>query len=137
MAVIDQTYFVEVYHGDAMSPEDFAKLEARAEDIVGALTRWQVTDETIAALPELTQTLYKKAVCAQVDFFALNGLETLQQNANSGPGFTVGKVSVQSGAGANGKGGALSFAVSPLAYGYLDQTGLMYPGVPVIGGRVF
>ena len=137
MAVIDQTYFVDVYHGDAMPPEDFAKLEARAEDVVGALTRWQVTDETIAALPELTQTLYKKAVCAQVDFFALNGLETLQQNANSGPGFTVGKVSVQNGSGANGKGGALSYAVSPLAYGYLEQTGLMYPGVPVIGGRVF
>ena len=137
MAVIDQSFFVNVYHGDAMPPEEFTKLEARAEDVVGALTRWQVTDETIAALPEHTQTLYKKAVCTQVDFFTLNGLETLQQNANSGPGFTVGKVSVQSGAGANGKGGALSYAVSPLAYGYLEQTGLMYPGVPVIGGRVF
>ena len=133
MAVIDQTYFVEVYHGDTMPPEDFAKLEARAEDVVGALTRWQVTDETIAALPERTQTLYKKAVCAQVDFFALNGLETLQQNANGGPGFTVGKVSVQSGSGQSTRGGALSAAISPLALTYLSQTGLMYPGVPVLG----
>ena len=133
MAVIDQTYFTDVYRGDAMDTADFAKFEARAEDVIGALTRWQITDDSIAALPERTQTLYKKAVCAQVDFFALNGLETLQQNANGGPGFTVGKVSVQSGSGQSTRGGALSAAISPLALTYLSQTGLMYPGVPVLG----
>lgn len=132
MAIVDAAYYVNTYHADL--PEDFERLEARAEDFIAMTTRWQVSEESITALPVLTQELYKKALCAQVEFYAFNGLEIMQTSANAGPGFTVGKVSVQSGGSSGARAGALSSSLAPLALGYLEQSGLLYPGVPVIGG---
>ena len=82
-------------------------------------------------IPALTQTLYRLAVCSQVDFFAINGLESV--NGGAGVGFTVGKVRVDAKA-STGATGAMSASVSPAAVSYLEQTGLLYPGVPVFGG---
>ena len=130
MAIVDLAYYSTVYLGQEATDCDFPVLEARAEDVIGAMTRWQVTDETIASFPALIQTLYKKAVCAQTDFFAVNGLDSIAGSTDTG--FTVGKVHV------NGKGsmelvkkGAMAEYISPLAMAYLEQTGLMNPSVPV------
>ena len=81
--------------------------------------------------PSFTQTLYRLAVCSQVDFLAFNGVESM--SAGESDGFTVGKVRVDAKA-ASSAGGAMSASVSPAAKMYLEQTGLLYPGVPVFGG---
>ena len=134
-AVVDFAYYYNVYLGKEADQASFPALCARAEDVVGAMTRWQVTAENIAEKSAYIQTLYKKAVCAEIDHFAVNGLDSAA--GGSDRGFTVGKVSI------SGKSvtdtvrkGAMDGHISPLAVMYLEQTGLMYPGVPAVEGSV-
>jgi hypothetical protein len=82
-------------------------------------------------LPAPIPTLYKKAVCAQVDFLAINGTDSINEDGNAG--FTVGKVTVH-GKAASNSGGKLSASISPLAIAYLEQNGLMNPQVPTLEG---
>ena len=127
--MVDYSFYSTVYMGSDATQASFPALCARASDVVGAMTHW-VGDATIAALPEYIQTLYKKAVCAQIDFLAINGTESLNETETGG--FTVGKVTIH---GKSGNcGGKMSANVSPLAIGYLEQTGLMNPQVPTIEG---
>lgn len=125
MAIVDFLYYTTAYCGNTATECEFAQLEARAEDVVSSMTRYSVTGTTIAAFPESTQTLVKKAICAQIDFFALNGLDSLIGGASGG--FTVGKVSI-SGSSSEKAGKAFN-SVSPLAMMYLEQTGLLAPQV--------
>ena len=95
------------------------------------MARWQVDETTIDSLPSLVQTLYRLAICSQIDFLAINGVDSLTDGEGS-VGFTVGKVRVD-GKGKTSTGGAMSASVSPAAISYLEQTGLMNPAVPVAG----
>ena len=137
MGVVDFAYYSGVYMGTEADAASFPAHCARAEDVIGALTRW--ADETkILSLPARIQTLYKKAICAQIDFFALNGVETINETGGSG-GFTVGKVTVHGKQNSGGSsGGRAADAVSPQAVLYLEQTGLMNPHVATVGdARLF
>jgi hypothetical protein len=136
-AIVDFTYYYNVYMGQEADQASFPALCARAEDVVGAMTRW-VNFENLSVFQ---QTLYKKAICAQVDYFAVNGLDSVA-GGNDGRGWTVGKVSVNNGRymGVNEKTGSMSAHISPLVIMYLEQSGLMNPQVetipqmPVLGG---
>ena len=130
MGVVDYTFYTTVYGGTDATAQTFPALCARASDVIGAVTHW-VDDATIAKLPVLHQTLYKKAICAQVDFLSINGTDSLNETETSG--FTVGKVTVH-GKSADKSGGKLSESISPLAIAYLEQTGLMNPQVPTFEG---
>lgn len=131
-AIVDFEYYATVYMGTEADEASFPALCARAEDIVGAMTRWAVTEDNFGSYPQLIQTLYKKAVCAQVDYFAVNGIETATGDSSDG-GWTVGKVSVQGKSSTGAGAGRLSAAISPLAVSYLEQTGLLNPQVPTAG----
>ena len=142
MAIVDATYYVTQYKGTDAPECEFATLEARAEDVIGAMTRWQVMEDTVASLPLMVHVLVKKAVCAQVDYFAVNGLDSVA--GGNDRGWTVGKVSVHSKDTQNMigayKAGAMAEHISPMALMYLEQTGLMnpqvetFPQMPVLGG---
>ena len=121
--IVDFAYYWTVYMGQEADAASFPALCARAADIVGAMTRW-IDPETLTGL---RLTLYKKAVCAQVDYFAVNGADILSED--DGRGWTVGKVSVSGKAGSSEKRGALSAYIAPMAIAYLEQTGLMAPQV--------
>lgn len=125
MAIVDFLYYTTAYCGNTATECDFAQLEARSEDIISSMTRYSVTETTIAAFHESIQTLVKKAICAQIDLFALNGLDSLIGGASGG--FTVGKVSISG--SSSEKAGKASNSVSPLAVMYLEQTGLLAPQV--------
>ncbi len=130
-AIVDFEYYATVYMGTEADEASFPALSARANDIVGAMTRWQITEDNIGTYPAMIQTLYRKAVCAQVDFFAVNGTETA--TGDSGGGWTVGKVSVSgAGSGGSGKTGAASM-VCAAAVSALELTGLLNPQVPTLG----
>lgn len=130
MGVVDWNYYVTVYGGTDAEQQTFPRLCARASDVIGAVTHW-VDDATIQKLPALHQTLYKKAICAQIDFLAINGMDSLNETETGG--FTVGKVTVH-GKSSTAGGGRLSESISPLAVGYLEQTGLMNPQVRTFEG---
>ena len=129
MGVVDYTFYSTVYMGKDADQTSFPALCARASDVIGAVTHW-VDDARILTLPAPIQTLYKKAVCAQIDFLAINGMDSLNETETGG--FTVGKVTVHG--KSSTPGGKLSELISPLAIGYLEQTGLMNPQVPTLEG---
>jgi hypothetical protein len=137
MAIVTFEYYSETYLGNQATEEEFPILDATAENIIGAMTRWKVTEETISNLPDLFQTLYKKAVCAQIDFFAVNGVDVVATSSN-GPGFTVGKVSVSGRSGSDlVRKGAMADYIAPMALMFLEQTGLLNPAVPVAPSEPF
>ena len=130
---MDLAYYKTVYLGQEVSDCDFPAMEARAEDIICAMTRWAVGADTIASLPPFQRTLVKKAICAQLDYFGMNGLESIAGSA--GVGFTVGKVSISGKSGSDlARKGAMADYIAPMAIAYLEQSGLMAPQVPVAPG---
>lgn len=123
MAAVTYEYYTGTYIGDpAVTEADFPRMEARAEDLINQLIRYQT-------VPAMWETAYQNAICAQVDYYATYGIDLATVGVTS-PGFTVGKVSV-SGA-AQGMTGAASM-VAPAARAYLEQTGLLDPSVPAAG----
>ena len=127
-AIVDYSSYTNTYMGNEATQAAFPALYAHASRVIGAITRWQVDENNFAELPELTQTLYKNAICSQVDFLAINGVESISGGA--GVGFSVGKVRVDGKANASASG-AMSASISPAAIMYLEQSGLMYCGVGV------
>ena len=126
MVAVTYEFYRDEYVGDpSVTEDDFSRLEARAEDAVNALIRYR-------AVPAQWEEQYQKAICAQIDYFAIYGIEAasagLMENS-----FTVGKVSV-TGGGASARSSGASM-ISPQAVAYLEQTGLMNPAVPVAGNR--
>ena len=130
MGVVDWGFYHSVYMGNDVTEAEFPALCARACDVIGAVTHW-VDESTIQTLPALHLLLYKKAVCAQIDFLSINGMDSLNETETGG--FTVGKVTVQ-GKSSSPNAGKLSESISPLAIAYLEQTGLMNPQVPTLEG---
>ena len=126
MAAVSYEFFKATYVGDpSVTETDFPRLEARAEDAVNALIRFR-------AVPAQWEKQYQKAICAQVEYYAIYGIEAASAGL-MGNSFTVGKVSVTGGGAAARSGGASMIA--PQAVAYLEQTGLLNPAVPVAGAR--
>ena len=131
MSVVDFQYYSGVYQGKEADQTSVPTLNAQAERMISAMTRWRVNEGNISEFHSLIQTQYKLAICSQIDFLSLNGMEMI--NDTGGGGFTVGKVTIH-GKGSSVQGGAMSGNISPAALLYLEQTGLMNPAVPVVGG---
>ena len=130
-AIVDYTYYADTYMGTEADEASFPALNAHASRVIANMTRWQVDETTIDELPSLIQTMYRLAVCSQIDFLAINGVDSLTDGEGS-VGFTVGKVRVDGRSKAS-VGGAMSASISPAAISYLEQSGLMNPAVPVAG----
>ena len=131
MGVVDFEFYSNVYGGTDANAQMFPALCARASDVIGAVTHWKVDETTISNLHVMVQQLYKKAVCAQIDFLSINGMDSLNETETAG--WTVGKVTIH-GKTSTKAGGSMSESISPLAIMYLEQTGLMNPQVPTLEG---
>ena len=128
MGVVDYGFYTTVYGGNDADQASFPALCARASDVIGAVTHW--ADYSTIKHP-MIQLLYKKAICAQIDFFAINGTDSINETESNG--WTVGKVTVHGKVG-SASGGKMAGSISPLAIAYLEQTGLMNPQVPTVEG---
>lgn len=133
-AIVDFSYYTNTYMGTEATQTSFPALNAHASRVIGAMTRWQVDETNFDELPSFIQTLYKLAVCSQIDYLAVNGVESLYDGEDA-VGFSVGKVRVDGKSKSNASG-AMSASISPAAISYLEQSGLMNPNVPVVGGCV-
>lgn len=130
MALVTECFYNDVYFGEPVSTLDFQRLEARAEDTVLAYCRLSAADAE--TLPEHIMIPLCKAICAQMEYLAEYGVSVASFGQEAGGGFTVGKVSVQSGSSASGKTGAQSI-IAPGVMMYLEQTGLLGRQVETIG----
>ena len=128
-AIVDFPYYRDTYMGTEPDAASFPALYAHASRVIGVMSRWKVTEDNFSTFPAFVQTLYKLALCSQVDFLAINGVESL--SAGASVGFSVGKVRVDGSSKAT-TGGAMSASVSPATIAYLEQSGLLNPAVGVV-----
>ena len=125
MPLIDYVYYVSVYQGEPVDAADFPAFLRRAEDAVGALTRFQVTDETFDVLPPFVRTLYRKAICAQIEYLQEIGVNAaVTGETGMANGFTVGKVHVGGTSGRKAMSAA-GVVIAPTVHTLLEQTGLL------------
>lgn len=133
-AIVDFQYYTDTYKGNEADETSFPALNAHASRVVAIMTRWQVTEDNFSELHPLIQTMYRLAICSQIDFLAINGVDSMTGGEDA-VGFQVGKVRVD-GKAKTSMSGAMSASISPAALSYLEQSGLMYPGIPVAEGSV-
>lgn len=129
MAIVDYSYYSTTYLGEPIAETDFPRAEAAAERLINQITRGRAVN--LAALPESIQGAVMDAICAQIEYYALNGVE-LSISGKTADSWTVGRVHVSEGSGGSAKVGAATM-VSPSAVAILEQTGLLNPAVEVIG----
>lgn len=130
MAIVTYTYYEDTYLGETIAQTDFPRAEARAERLVAQITHGRATAETFAALPTFQQAAVTDAICAQIEYYALNGVD-ISIAGETSSGWTVGKVRVDGG-NRNKATGAVSM-VCPAAIAALEQTGLLNGQVPTLG----
>ena len=128
--IVDFQYYSTVYKGTEADSASFPTLAAHAHRIIDAMSRWQVNEDNFSSFPEFVQRMYKLSVCSQVDFLAIEGIDSM--NSGDSGGFTVGKVTIHGKTG-TGSAGAMSSYISAASIDYLEQSGLMNPSVPVVG----
>lgn len=126
MGLVDYEYYTE-YMGEPIDGADFPRMEKKAERLIVQITHGRA--KKAAQLPEVLQTAIKNAVCAQIEYYNLNGLD-VAVTGETAADWTVGKVRVNSGARASATGSASM--VCPAAIAELEQTGLLDPAVPVL-----
>lgn len=128
MAIVNYTYYTTVYMGEAIAETDFPKAEKKAERLITQITHGRAADYD--ALPTVLQTAIKDAICAQVEYYGLMGIDVSIAGEMSS-GWTVGKVRVDGG-NSNKATGAVSM-VCPAAIAALEQTGLLNGQVQTFG----
>ena len=132
MAIVSEEYYNDTFQGLPVATADFPQLEAWAERAIASITRGRVSEGNLSSLPLWVQTAYQDAICAQVSYYAEEGLATALRG-DSDTSFTVGKVSVSSGGSGSGSSGRGSM-ICLLAYSLLEQTGLLNPQRPAFDG---
>lgn len=130
MAIVTYAYYKDTYLGETIAQTDFPRAEARAERIIAQITHGRATAETFAALPAFQQAAITDAICAQIEFYALNGVD-VSISGETANGWSVGEVHVN-GSGSKAATGAASM-VCASTIAALEQTGLMNPQVPTLG----
>lgn len=125
MEYVDENYYNDTFHGEPVDTADFPSLCERAGELIEELTLYRLTPLTFLAMPEDTQEIVKKAVCAQIEYLDANGGSDLD-NGSGIQSATLGKFSYSGSAGANGNTEQSRF--SPRAERLLWPTGLTYRG---------
>lgn len=128
MAIVTYEYYASTYMGETIAEADFPRFEAKAERLITQITHGRAAH--YAAFPPAYQEAIRDAICAQVEYYGLMGLDVSVAGEMSS-GWTVGKVHVNGGS-TNKATGAVSM-VSPSAIAALEQTGLMNPQVFTAG----
>lgn len=131
--IVDINYYDNDYFGEPVPAAVFERYAKRAEEAVAAVTYNRVTEDNIDRYPEYVQTAYKSAVCAQIEYYAYNGISSANDGASDSD-YTLGRISVSKPAiGADDKKRG-NRALCSAAIAYLERTGLMCAAVPVFCG---
>lgn len=126
MPYIDYAYYSKQYMGEPVEEADFPRYLLRAEETIDSITRFVIKRNGFDTFDNFTQEQVKIATAAQVELYAIKGLE-VATDGELPASFTVGKVSVTSGKA----GGGRSNVVAPKVRAALEQTGLLGRGVGV------
>lgn len=128
MAIVTCDYYANIYAGEPIAGDNFTRAEMRAERIINQITHGRAAN--YATLPTFQQEAITEAICAQIEYYAINGIE-VSIAGKTADGWTVGKVRVDAGKSASATGAASM--VCPSAIAALEQTGLLNPQVATLG----
>lgn len=128
MAIIDPDYYNNIYMGEMLAGDNFCRASAKAERVITQITHGRAAQ--YASLPLFQQEAIKEAICAQIEYYALYGVDVAISGKTS-DGWTVGKVRVDG--GKSGSATGASTMVCPSAIAALEQTGLLNPQVVTLG----
>lgn len=130
MALVTYEYYTNTYLGEPVAAGDFPRYEARAEQTISAVCRGaypvildELTSKGMTQAAQALTTLYSNAICAQIEYFAANGLLAVTAG-QSGESFTVGKVSVTAGSAGGSFATRGAAMLAPQAQMLLEQVGL-------------
>lgn len=127
MGLVDYEYYNATYMGETVDGAEFPRMEKKAERLIDQITHGRAANA--AGLPAVLQTAIKDAICAQIEYYGLNGLDVAVAGETAAD-WSVGKVRVNSGSRASATGSASM--VCPAAIAALEQTGLLDPSVPAV-----
>jgi hypothetical protein len=126
------TYNEYAAMGGGVSETDFPAFDTAAENLIDVATKFAAIDG-LENFPARVQTLFKKAIVAEIDYLSIYGLEFAYTGAKP-QGFRVGEVSVTNhSTRATSEEKSEFSALSPVALSILEQTGLMSRHVQVVG----
>lgn len=134
MAIACYEYYMIEYCGEPIAEAAFPRYAARAEEAIFVITR----GADFCALPDAIKDIYRKAVCAQIEYYALQGIGVATEGGeSSGKSYTIGKISV-SGVGNSAKQGSAAYlAIAPKARDLLEMTGLLGRHVQTVSDGVW
>lgn len=122
---VDETYYSDVFAGATVSPYDFACFANRASDVIDALTDYLIKRIGIDKLAEQSQELIKKATCAQIEYYQLEGFESDATGSSRSSGnASIGSFSYGSARTATDTNRQRN-RVAPSCLMYLEGTGLL------------
>lgn len=121
MDYVDETYYKEEYEGSPVASTDFPRFARRASDLIDALTNYQIPEIGLDKFTELVQELVKKACCAQIEYYQLEGIESDIGVTQSGGSASIGGFSYSG----NISTSKQASRVSPATLTYLEGTGLL------------
>lgn len=131
MAIVCIDYYSNTYMGEPIAPAEFQRASAKAERAITQLTHGRAAN--YAALPAFQQSAIRDAICAQIEYYALNGVDVSINGDTGGNGWTVGKVHVNGAAGSASARSGASTMICAAAIAALEQTGLLNPQVDTVG----
>lgn len=129
--IVDYSYYSTVYLGEPIAESEFPRAEAKAERAITQITHGRAA--YYAVLPDFQRAAIRDAICAQVEYYALNGTDVSINGENGGNGWTVGKVHVNGNQSGKAARSAAASMICAAAVAALEQTGLMNPQVETVG----
>ncbi len=135
MAIVCIDYYTNTYMGEAIAPVEFQRASVKAERAITQLTHGRAAN--YAALPSYQQAAIRDAICAQIEYYALNGLDLSINGETGANGWTVGKVHVNGHASGSAARSGASTMICAAAIAALEQSGLMNPQVMTVGDGSF
>lgn len=137
MAIACYEYYMIEYCGEPIAEAAFPRYAARAEEAIFVITR----GADFCALPDAIKDIYRKAVCAQIEYYALQGINVATEGKEGGSGnsYTIGKISVsgQNGSSRQSEGPRAYMAIAPKARDLLEMTGLLGRHVQTVSDGVW
>lgn len=122
---VDENYYDKEYQGIEIAVGKFNQFANRASDVVDMLTEYLIPRVGLDKLADQSQELIKKATCAQIEYYQVEGL----QSDITGNSISSGSVSIGSfGYGSNRMSSDTNRQrnrVAPGCIAYLEGTGLL------------
>ncbi|MFC0275589.1 hypothetical protein ACFFH2_02585 [Enterococcus devriesei] len=120
---VNEKYYKEEYEGTEVESEKFPRFSKRSTELIDALTEYQIPKIGLDKFSENVQELIKKACCAQIEYYQVEGIEVdITGTPKSTLSYSIGDYSYSASGGASSRQGNRA---APSCLMFLEGTGLL------------